>query len=551
MKKFILGLAAAASLLPITAAAKTPSVAINGQLAGSSISPIIVDDRTLIPARSMAELLGYDIEWDGAAQTVTVSKDEDVLLFFIGASYFSDNGQTKTIDVPAQIINGLTYIPARMTAKVFDCDVHWDDASNTVNISTDASDIKLLANYGLISEDDLHKDGYMTNAEAVELFYKMTTENPGADVLRSWYSDPDLEPLDNIDDQLKEKLLYINVLSTEDILNIDLDENITEAQALIYITRMIGDTFTCVDEPIEWSFTDISQTYETAVKKGLIESSDTANADKPIERQYLYSIVRKALFVKRSVVGYVPAASRYIDLIAKSRYFQKQECIYQEYDIEAEVTFNHNMSISWKTNEEYLPDNCVIDCYSDDGSLLYSSTYSSSKRNLINSAAVLEMCTANKPASYIVISYSEYNDDRTINISKNITIDLSLITAVTEGEAPTPDVYTRKNSSWLTDSVTLSNEKFQPGVYYILTGYEHKYRKKEFNRSDKMVITVAKPTPMYSSSVGEHKGLSFYDEIHLRTAVVTGDPENGFVIHITPESPGTFTVIEAQFPDAP
>lgn len=54
MKKFILGLAAAASLLPITAAAKTPSVAINGQLAGPSISPIIVDDKTLMPARSMA-----------------------------------------------------------------------------------------------------------------------------------------------------------------------------------------------------------------------------------------------------------------------------------------------------------------------------------------------------------------------------------------------------------------------------------------------------------------------------------------------------------------
>ncbi len=38
--------------------------------------PIITDNRTFIPVRFVSEILGYDVAWDGEAQTVTISKGQ-------------------------------------------------------------------------------------------------------------------------------------------------------------------------------------------------------------------------------------------------------------------------------------------------------------------------------------------------------------------------------------------------------------------------------------------------------------------------------------------
>ena len=538
-----------ALLLPASAYADTPDIFINGKELVSEAAPVIENDRTLMTVRNVSEALGYDVDWNEAEQAVTISDGNDILQLFIGRKYCFLNGVKRTLEVPTKIIDDSTYIPVRFVSEAFNCDVHWDDYHDAVNISTDIDSPQLLVNYGIIDKDDLIKGGNVTNAEFVGLLCSITNAENNDSDLRKWYSYPELEPLDYIDDTLKMQLMnltsYRDVFSIDDVLNMDFDADITESQALVYITRLIGDTYGCTDAPTEWFFTDISQTYETAVRKGLVESADMTNADKPISRDYLYTVLCRAVLTKISVGGYSPTTDRIIDRIASSVYYKEPECVYEEYEIDADITFNSDMSVSWTFDEDYLPRNKRIRCYSEDGTVLYGVMGSDDGSNVIDSKTIVEMCSGDKPASYIEVSYSEYNEDETLHVEKSFVIDLSNITTVTEGEAPEPGKYTRRNGSWLLKSVSLADESFKPDIYYILTSYEHKYRKEEYNSSDKLIIAVNKETPLYTYSGAASVGLSFYDDIRLRTAKVTGDSEKGFVIHITPETKESFETEEA------
>lgn len=47
-----------------------------------------------------------------------------------------ENPRDIEIDVPARVVNGRTLVPLRAIAEAFDCDVQWDDDTRTVNIET-------------------------------------------------------------------------------------------------------------------------------------------------------------------------------------------------------------------------------------------------------------------------------------------------------------------------------------------------------------------------------------------------------------------------------
>lgn len=86
MKKFISGLIIGAILMcAIPTLAKTGTIqatynnlkmVINGENVAfaNGDEPIIINDRTFVPAKYVAEGLGVDIRWDGKTKTVTIGK---------------------------------------------------------------------------------------------------------------------------------------------------------------------------------------------------------------------------------------------------------------------------------------------------------------------------------------------------------------------------------------------------------------------------------------------------------------------------------------------
>lgn len=99
-------------------------------------SPMIVEERTLVPIRAVAEEMGYRVSWDGVNQIVTMTDGYTTLEFQINNYIALKNGYKEiSLDVPPVIFDDRTYLPLRAVAEAMDADVNWDGNTRTVEIS--------------------------------------------------------------------------------------------------------------------------------------------------------------------------------------------------------------------------------------------------------------------------------------------------------------------------------------------------------------------------------------------------------------------------------
>ena len=110
-------------------------VKLNGKNIAFDQPPIIENGRTLVPLRAIFEALGASVDWDNDTQTVTSAKDDTNIKLTINDKTMYVNGVSKTLDVPAKLLNGRTLVPVRAVSEAFDCKVDWENASNTVIIT--------------------------------------------------------------------------------------------------------------------------------------------------------------------------------------------------------------------------------------------------------------------------------------------------------------------------------------------------------------------------------------------------------------------------------
>ena len=137
MKRLILGLLAVLLLCTPVFAHPPITVYVDGAKVNFDQQPIIQNDRTLVPMRRIFEALDAEVFWDEPTQSVTAVSGNDVILFQIGRTALFKNGkQTYTMPVPAQIVNDRTLVPLRAVAESFGCDVAWDGIGYVVDITS-------------------------------------------------------------------------------------------------------------------------------------------------------------------------------------------------------------------------------------------------------------------------------------------------------------------------------------------------------------------------------------------------------------------------------
>ena len=103
---------------------KTASVF--GKIKENDVEPIIRNDRTMLPARFVAENLGAAVEWDAEARVVTVKSEAVEIKLTIDSDIATVNGVEETLDSPAFIENDRTYTPVRFIAEKLGKTVEWD-----------------------------------------------------------------------------------------------------------------------------------------------------------------------------------------------------------------------------------------------------------------------------------------------------------------------------------------------------------------------------------------------------------------------------------------
>lgn len=97
--------------------------------------PVIENDRTLVPMRFLFEVMGANVEWDNNSQTATVNRNDDIISFSINEREANVNGKKKNMDVPARLINDKTLIPLRFLSEELGFNVEWNEATRTATIS--------------------------------------------------------------------------------------------------------------------------------------------------------------------------------------------------------------------------------------------------------------------------------------------------------------------------------------------------------------------------------------------------------------------------------
>ena len=129
-------------------------IAINGQLINTEFAPFVFQGRTYLPVRDVASAMGFHVTWEDATNTVHLTSGTNVPQQTVNAPgrvaqetivvnfnniQFAVNSTLVSTEYYPFIFQGRTYLPVRDVANATGFDVSWDDATNTVLLTSRAA----------------------------------------------------------------------------------------------------------------------------------------------------------------------------------------------------------------------------------------------------------------------------------------------------------------------------------------------------------------------------------------------------------------------------
>lgn len=110
-------------------------ITVNGRYISFDVNPFIENDCTLVPVRAIFDALGAKVSWEEELLAVVAVKGEDVISVEIGSNVMYKSGDEIPLEVSACIVNDRTFIPARAVAEALNCKVDWNGETRTVIIT--------------------------------------------------------------------------------------------------------------------------------------------------------------------------------------------------------------------------------------------------------------------------------------------------------------------------------------------------------------------------------------------------------------------------------
>jgi len=248
---------------PVSLQASQVIVTIDGrQVNFTDQGPTIVNDRTLVPVRGVFEELGFEVDWEQDTQTARLISSSHEVVLTIGSANFITNGESHTLDVPAQIIGERTMLPIRAVLESVGYSVDWDvtysdDSGPTTGVVRISTSVRRGSeNRNIFSKSDaIDENGFWKGIEAlnyVEIFDYNNLEIPN-DVHR--ISDIEIEQeIEFILLGLSYPRIMDRAVTEGDIVNIDyivfIDGDIFEIYRNVDVDMIFGDS-DFLDEIVE------------------------------------------------------------------------------------------------------------------------------------------------------------------------------------------------------------------------------------------------------------------------------------------------------------
>ncbi len=113
-------------------------VLLNGNYLAFDSAPQIINDRTMVPLRAIAEALGCTVEFSDATREITIRRTDGVVLSMtLGMNTATKTradgvSATTTLDAAPVIVNDRTLVPLRFVSENLDLTATWVEDTKTV-----------------------------------------------------------------------------------------------------------------------------------------------------------------------------------------------------------------------------------------------------------------------------------------------------------------------------------------------------------------------------------------------------------------------------------
>ena len=117
------------------------SYQVNGRTLFMDTAPIIVENRTLLPIRFVAEALGARVDWDARELKVTITMNNNRIELWVGNNTARVNGMQRFIDpdnqrvVPIVVPPGRTMMPLRFITETLGSRVDWNQQTGEITVN--------------------------------------------------------------------------------------------------------------------------------------------------------------------------------------------------------------------------------------------------------------------------------------------------------------------------------------------------------------------------------------------------------------------------------
>lgn len=102
------------------------------------------NSRTQVPFRATLEKFGATVDWNNETRVAIATKGDITVEVPLDQNYILKNGEKVDTDTVAIIVNNKTYLPIRPVVEAFGSEIQWDEALNTVVITSTPIDAKKI-----------------------------------------------------------------------------------------------------------------------------------------------------------------------------------------------------------------------------------------------------------------------------------------------------------------------------------------------------------------------------------------------------------------------
>lgn len=112
-------------------------IVLDGTRVQTDVAPYIdSNNRTMVPIRFISEALDADVQWDGENSTISIIKEGTYIMLRVGGKDLIVNGEAIIMDTEVVIVEGRTFVPVRFIAEALDLIVTWNPEINVIQLSS-------------------------------------------------------------------------------------------------------------------------------------------------------------------------------------------------------------------------------------------------------------------------------------------------------------------------------------------------------------------------------------------------------------------------------